>query len=62
MAIGSKDQPMLVVSDDDAGGDIDYLPRKKPKVVKLKEENGAAEDKEGIRDEVRKLDDEVSPL
>ena len=60
MAIGSKDQPMLIVSDDDGPAAIDYLPRKKAKVVKVKkEENGGPTDKEGIRDELRKLDDEV---
>lgn len=51
---------MLIVSDDDGPAAIDYLPRKKAKVVKVKkEENGGPTDKEGIRDELRKLDDEV---
>ena len=71
MAIGSRDQPMVLDSEEDDVGpdrkhDYAYAPKKRVKMEGPKKErkNDAyrddMEEKEDIQGELRKLDDEVS--
>ena len=64
--MGSRDQPMVVVSEDDEDLEAGYayLPRKRAKVDidQVKKEGkpaGGRQEKDAITDDLRRLDDEV---
>lgn len=64
MAIGSRDQPMVLDSEEEGnGGDVSsysYAPRKRVKVEKVKKEDKQSEGRDDVRDQLLKLDTEVS--
>ena len=64
MAIGSRNEPMVLDSEEEGNGgnasSYGYAPRKRVKVEKVKKEDVQNEGREDIRDQLLKLDTEVS--